>query len=73
MFVILLKSVAIAIFSSLMIMLLAIMFPQYVYSRVKNKRIEKFLEHYLVRACWMLLICVVCTLLIVWFVNFINE
>lgn len=68
----LLKLVAIAIFSSLTIVLLAIIFPQYVYSRVKIKRIEKFLEHDLVRACWMLLICVICTLSIVGFINFLN-
>ena len=68
---ILLKVIGIAIFLSLVVALSVIIFPDFVYNHIKNKKVENFLEHDLVKAYWILLTTVVDTLLILGFINLI--
>lgn len=68
---ILLKLVVISTFSVFVIVLTGIVFPDLIYYHVKNKKVEKFLEHDLVKAYWSLLTIVVDMLLIMRFIDFI--
>lgn len=71
-FILLLKIIVTAIFSSLIITLSSIMFVEiFCFNCLKNKKVEKFLEHDLVRAYLILFVSVIDALLIVGFINLI--
>ena len=72
MFLLILKTIGVAIFSSLLIVSSFIIFPDFVYSHVKNKKIKKFLEHDLVILYWMLLTVFIDILLIQGFIDLIE-
>lgn len=68
---ILLEVIGTAIFSSLLIAVSVIIFPDFVYSHIKNKKVEKFLNYDLVKAYWILLTLVIDAAIIIKFVNLI--
>lgn len=65
------EAIITSMFLGLVIVMSAIVFPDFIDQHVKNKKAEKFLEHPFVKACWTLLTVFVDILLIVWFVNLI--
>lgn len=69
----LLKIISIPIFSVLVIALLGILFPDFVYGKVKNDKVNKFLEHDLIKAIWILLTVFVCVLLIVGYIYLLFD
>lgn len=71
MFILFLKLAIIAIYSSLIVVLSTVTLIDFIYDNTTNKKINKFLEHDLVRAYLILFTAVVDTLLILWFIHFI--
>lgn len=69
----LLKIISIPIVSVLIITLLGILFPDFVYEKVKNDKVNKFLEHDLIKAIWILLTVFVCGLLIIGYVYLLFD
>lgn len=69
----LLKIISIPIVSVLIITLLGILFPYFVYEKVKNDKVNKFLEHDLIKAIWILLTVFVCGLLIIGYVYLLFD
>ena len=69
----LLKIISIPIVAVLVITLLGILFPDFVYEKVKNDKVNKFLEHDLIKAIWILLTVFVCGLLIVGYIYLLFD
>ena len=69
----LLKIISIPIVSVLIITLLGILFPDFVYEKVKNDKVNKFLEHDLIKAIWILLTVFVCGLLIIGYIYLLFD
>ena len=69
----LLKIISVPIVSVLIITLLGILFPDFVYEKVKNDKVNKFLEHDLIKAIWILLTVFACGLLIIGYIYLLFD
>ena len=69
----LLKIISVPIVSVLIITLLGILFPNFVYEKVKNDKVNKFLEHDLIKAIWILLTVFACELLIIGYIYLLFD
>ena len=69
----LLKIISVPIVSVLIITLLGILFPNFVYEKVKNDKVNKFLEHDLIKAIWILLTVFACGLLIIGYIYLLFD
>ena len=70
---VLLQLIIISIFINFIVTMSAIVIPDYIYAHVRNPKLQKFLEHDLVKAYWILLTVFIDVILIIGFFGLLEK